>query len=88
MAERGDVNVYDVILGLRAQLELINPHTLGAHKQKQQEEIKQTNKQNQEVESEELTKLRKLTLEFEKRKRDNLRHQLKEDLQWRENIGH
>ncbi len=35
-----------------------------------------------------MVKRKQLLLEFEKRKRDDLRHQLKEDQQWRENIGH
>jgi hypothetical protein len=39
------------------------------------------------VEGEELAKLKQIRIEFEKRKRDDLRHQLRDDQQWRENIG-
>jgi len=46
MTNKGDVSVYEVILGLRGQLEYFNPHTLGALKQKHQQEINLTNKQN------------------------------------------
>ena len=39
------------------------------------------------VEGEELAKIKQIRIEFEKRIRDDLRHQLREDQQWRENIG-
>ena len=39
------------------------------------------------MEGEEIAKIKQIRIEFEKRIRDDLRHQLREDQQWRENIG-
>jgi hypothetical protein len=41
--------------------------------------LKNEQRQTKEVESEEQAKLKQIIVEFEKRKRDDLRHKLKED---------
>ncbi len=77
------MTVYDIILGLREGLAILNPNTKAALKAKfkQQQTVELLAKQ-EEIRKEE-DRIQQIKLEFERRQRI----QMQDDRQWRDNIG-